>query len=848
MRRVTGWFDWYTAALMVALLGAAACGGGRPGGRGEEPCTEDGGVCPEGGGGADAGEGGVADDGDAGSPCGNGTLDEGEECDDGNFENGDGCSVTCLVEPDTCGDGTCDMEGGETCLNCVPDCRMHPDCNMCPDEDGDGYRDARCGGDDCSDSNPDIRPGAMEVPCNRRDDDCDPSTPDVVDMDGDGAGCDIDCDDDDASRSPLAREVCGNEIDDDCNPATPDSGDGDGDGYDCADDCNDADPDVNPGAEEICNNFVDDDCDESTPDVFDGDGDGATCDVDCNDGDSDVRPGRRGGEICNDGKDNDCDPSTPDLFDEDRDGATCDVDCDDEDPDRSPMRREICGNEIDDDCDPATPDSGDGDMDGYDCSIDCNDGDSLVYPDASGRCGPGFTQVWTFETGPEGWTSGGSASSWAHGTASGTTISACAEGSRCWVTDLSGDYNNNEDSWIESPPMDLSDILQDPILQFSLTYVTESCCDEAWVEVSTDGGTTWSKVGTQGSGRNWYNDARDWWAGTSDGWVVASHPLTGVAGFSDVRLRIRFSSDLSDVEEGIGIDDVTVSNEIVDLGVGSVEVSGVQCAGDAGTVAVAVANLGAVRVPSYTVGYRLAAGTWVEQTITTPLDPGATATHFFSDRPTFTMGGDIVLSSRVTTVGDVVPSNDQLDTTLPVAPVIAFDGSTTYSADFEMGTEGWTAGGTNASWEHGEPAGTTIDSAASGRNAWVTNLDGSYNRNEESYLYSPCFDMSGATRDPGLQFQHIYQFEPSFDGAWVEVSYDRGLTWVKLGSTTTGGINWYNDATDQRWEGSVSSWALAVHPLLGSAGRSWVRFRFVMKSDGSRQEEGIGIDQVQVVP
>ena len=43
----------------------------------------------------------------------------------------------------------------------------------CPDDDGDGYADEACGGDDCDDTDPDVSPGAIEVCDNLIDDDCD---------------------------------------------------------------------------------------------------------------------------------------------------------------------------------------------------------------------------------------------------------------------------------------------------------------------------------------------------------------------------------------------------------------------------------------------------------------------------------------------------------------------------------------------------------------------------------------------------------------------------------------------------------------------------------------------------
>ena len=69
--------------------------------------------------------------GDAGSTCGDGTLDAGEACDDGNTAPGDGCDATCQTEP-TCGDGT--LDAGEACDDgnttpgdgCAADCLREP--------------------------------------------------------------------------------------------------------------------------------------------------------------------------------------------------------------------------------------------------------------------------------------------------------------------------------------------------------------------------------------------------------------------------------------------------------------------------------------------------------------------------------------------------------------------------------------------------------------------------------------------------------------------------------------------------------------------------------------------------
>lgn len=84
--------------------------------------------------------------------------------------------------------------------------------------------------------------------------------------------------------------------------------------------------------------------------------------------------------------------------------------------------------------------------------------------------------------------------------------------------------------------------------------------DGGWLEMSTDGGFGWQKVGALGL--DWYNATSpqwgDLWSGSSGGWVYQYALLPGTAGELDVRLRFVFMSDSSYSFEGIAIDDVVV--------------------------------------------------------------------------------------------------------------------------------------------------------------------------------------------------------------------------------------------------------------------------------------------------
>lgn len=175
-----------------------------------------------------------------------------------------------------------------------------------------------------------------------------------------------------------------------------------------------------------------------------------------------------------------------------------------------------------------------------------------------------------------------------------------------------------------------------------------------------------------------------------------------------------------------------------------------------------------------------------------------------------------------------------------------------YAQNFENWNGGWyvDTSSASASWEFGMPINTVISAAASGENAWVTQLDSSYNNGELSYLRSPCFDFSDLTEDPLIEFSIIYDTEEDFDGGWLETSIDEGQNWDKVGAIGEG-MNWYNFVNTQTnlgdvWAGNSGGWQKARIRLLGMAGESNVQFRFAFGSDISISLEGMGVDDVRV--
>ncbi|OGQ77904.1 MAG: hypothetical protein A2289_19270 [Deltaproteobacteria bacterium RIFOXYA12_FULL_58_15] len=363
------------------------------------------------------------------------TVECNHDCDDTNFFIHPNAEEHC----DDTVDNNCDtLTDEEDTVACVPDC---------PDLDGDGYRDPSCGGTDCDDSNPSIKPDAgedctdgIDNDCNGRADTSDPlCPPGCADVDGDGYENRIcggsDCDDDRRDIHPAQAESCTDEVDNDCDGLVDFA-----DAFECVADCDDADGDtfldqacggtdcddtnqfINRNAAEDCFDGRDNNCDGAV------DGDDNECSADCPDADDDkfrdhvcggtdcddttafVSPGLI--ENCADGVDNNCDDLTDaedviacpagcaDADADDYPDANCGgTDCNDNSNVVNPNAHENCFNSIDDNCDglidfedtlscPAS--CIDADVDGFlDVACggdDCDDANPHVNPNAAEHC------------------------------------------------------------------------------------------------------------------------------------------------------------------------------------------------------------------------------------------------------------------------------------------------------------------------------------------------------------------------------------------------------------------------------------------------------------------------------
>ncbi|MDB5192467.1 MAG: family serine peptidase, partial [Segetibacter sp.] len=221
----------------------------------------------------------------------------------------------------------------------------------------------------------------------------------------------------------------------------------------------------------------------------------------------------------------------------------------------------------------------------------------------------------------------------------------------------------------------------------------------------------------------------------------------------------------------------------------------------------------------------------------------ATSNYTFNTKLNLSAPGDHTIKVWVEHPSDDYHENDTLIHVLKNQPIIA---SFPYLQNFDTTSGSWYGEGRNVTWQYGTPASIKINKAASGSKAWKTSLVGSYNDNELSYLYSPCFNISSLAT-PYLSFSMAMDLEQCnqevCDRAWVEYS-NNGVNWSKLGAYAQG-TSWYNRPGDNVWDSAgFRRWHTASIPL--PTGSTQLQLRFVMQSDGSLIKEGVAIDDIHI--
>lgn len=257
------------------------------------------------------------------------------------------------------------------------------------------------------------------------------------------------------------------------------------------------------------------------------------------------------------------------------------------------------------------------------------------------------------------------------------------------------------------------------------------------------------------------------------------------------------------------------------------------------SVSITVKNVGFKTLTTINVNYTLNIGIPVNETLHDTLLPNDTLQHTFSQLIDVSEVKTHNLTIGVIAANDANIQNNNTAYSFTHKPVID---TFPYTEDFEDWNGGWTAGGTNSSWERGTPNNTHICYAASGGKAYATSLSGNCNNNEDSYIQGPCFDFS-ELNNPILELKIWKETYNFLDGAWIEISNDGGMNWEKLGNTDDPN-NWYNQ--NNQWAGSSSGWLTAKHHLNNYAGMSDIKIRLRYKASIVGSSEGFAVDDIKI--
>lgn len=227
--------------------------------------------------------------------------------------------------------------------------------------------------------------------------------------------------------------------------------------------------------------------------------------------------------------------------------------------------------------------------------------------------------------------------------------------------------------------------------------------------------------------------------------------------------------------------------------------------------------------------------------------------HLYNIASTFT-----VKSIGKTTVG-CVSSNTR---TLAILKKLIASPASIYSMTSVNALE-WKIEDRNDSsrWIFGVPNKTSFKPS---NQAWVTGLSGDYKANDQSFVNSPCFDLSAFTK-PAISLDYWTDTERGIDGTVLQFSTDGGLNWSNIGtflsgSNTSTGISWYNEQNIQggnpgaqnlvAWSRQGDTeWSNAKHSLdvIPAVSRQKVRFRVAFGSNANKQLGGFAFHNVQIV-
>lgn len=256
---------------------------------------------------------------------------------------------------------------------------------------------------------------------------------------------------------------------------------------------------------------------------------------------------------------------------------------------------------------------------------------------------------------------------WTRGYPNKATFTTPHSGNNAWVTDLNDVYMNNSNDYLYTPFFDLSKF-PNTYLRFWHRLQTQSGYDGGAIEISTDGGNTFSFLGYIGDpmSSHWYNaniGGTHFWSGADSGWIHPSYSLGSIVSSQPVQFRFKFFSDNTiNNYDGWMIDDFEITpNPIAnDAGISKIiNPANYTSQGSNVSVTVELKNYGSSTLTQIPVNYRIDNGTPINQIWTGALTPGSTAQFTFTT--SYTATSAYILQTWTSISGDSHWFNDSAE-------------------------------------------------------------------------------------------------------------------------------------------------------------------------------------------
>jgi len=455
------------------------------------------------------------------------------------------------------------------------------------------------------------------------------------------------------------------------------------------------------------------------------------------------------------------------------------------------------------------------------------------------------------------WTHDGTGDVWAWGTpAYSSGPLSTPSGTKCWGTNLAGDYPYSMNANLVISGISLSNA-SFATLKFKHWYRFENNYDGGVVQISLDG-STWINIEPIGGypHNSMYTafqnavGSSSGYSPSSNGWLNATFDLSPYIG-NQVSIRFKAVSDTSVNYAGWYIDDVMVIAGFVndDVGVDCIAAPQVVSPSQTFTFSANISNFGLNAQSNFLVKCEIINSSGVQfsnTTMVSDLPSHENITLYWS--VAFGNEGIYVISVSTMLLYDEQPSNNFKTCMLYIGLPISIP----FNIDLESGIANWQTNGTGV-WQHGTPTYSSGPSGAhSGTKCWGTNLTGEYPSYANETLTTPLINLTGHVGHFAfLKFFHWYHFENNYDGGVVKISTDFGTTWEVIYPEgyypSNNMLSSFFSATGSTsgYSGMSGGWLEAKFNITQYLGNVTM-FRFHMASDVSGEEAGWYIDDISI--